>query len=102
MNLYQRTGQKDVVLKIIDRKWRWIGHIARKDPQHLTRQCLSFEMEGIRRRGRPRDTWWRVAKREFEEATGLEFEDVVQLAQNWVSWRRHVDAVRTYKAHRVR
>ena len=102
VELLRTTRQIDIAVEISDRKWRWIGHVARRDAGHLTRQSFEFAMDGGRRRGRPRETWIRVARREFHEALGLSFDDVVRLAQDRDTWRRLVVAVRTDKAHRVR
>jgi hypothetical protein len=54
--ILRRAGQIDVIEEITDRKWRWIGHIARKPPQHITRQILTWLQTGRIPRGRPRQT----------------------------------------------
>ena len=90
-NLLQRSGQRGIILKVVDRKWRWIGHIARKEPESPV-----WRMEGVRRKGRPRETWKRTASRELHEATGLQLDDVVTHAQDQKAWRRLVDSVRTF------
>ena len=36
VELLRTTGQVDIAVKVTERKWWWIGHIARKDPHHLT------------------------------------------------------------------
>ena len=53
VDLLQKMGQEDVAVKIAERKWRWIGHIARRDPGHLTKQSFEWKLEGTRRRARP-------------------------------------------------
>ena len=35
---------------------RWYGHVLRKDDGHVLRKALEFEMQGKRKRGRPRKT----------------------------------------------
>jgi hypothetical protein len=35
-------GQKHIVLEIVDKKWRWIGHMARKPEEHLTRKAFAW------------------------------------------------------------
>ena len=97
----RRAGQTDILVDIVERKWRWVGHIARRDPQHLTRQALSWQCQGTRRRGRPRQKWMGVAKKELFEATGLDFSKVEEEAQDRGHWRRKVDAVRAYMVHRA-
>ena len=51
VELLRRTEQVGIAVKMTELKWRWIGHIARKDPQHLTRQSFEWSMEGARRSG---------------------------------------------------
>ena len=41
--ILRRSGQRDIVLDIIDRKWRWIGHMARKPAENLTRQAFAWQ-----------------------------------------------------------
>ena len=45
------------------RKWRWIGHTLRKPPNTITRETITWNPPGKRRRGRPRTTWQRHGKR---------------------------------------
>ena len=35
---------------------RWYGHVLRKDDGHVLRKALDFEVQGKRKRGRPRKT----------------------------------------------
>jgi hypothetical protein len=53
VEVLRRTGQQDMVTDITDRKWRWIGHMAMKHAQHLTRQAFEWHRTGRRGRGRP-------------------------------------------------
>ena len=95
-----RTGEKEIVDEIRKRKWWWIGHFARREDGQLAKQAITFKMEGQRRVGRPRETWARIAKREFEGGTGLDFDHVTQHASSPCQWRQRVDAVRAWTAHR--
>ena len=97
----ERTEQKDIAEDIVSRKWRWIGHIMRRKDNHLTMQAIKWHITGRRNRGRPRDTWCRVMKCEFEAAHGkYSFRRVERLAQDRSQWKIPVDAVRAAKAHR--
>ena len=67
---------------------RWYGHVLRRDGDHALRRALEFQVNGARKRGRPKMTW----KRQVEEETqkvGLRKED----ASNRVRWREGVRAV---------
>ena len=78
----RRAGQTDIITDLTKKKWRWVGHVARKEPEHLTRQAFCWRAEGRRRRGRPRLTWKRVVDREMVEAMGMSFEEALDQAQD--------------------
>jgi hypothetical protein len=62
--ILRRTDQEDIVVEVADRKWRWVGHMARKGPENLTRQVFTWVLQGQRKGERPRETWLRVANKE--------------------------------------
>jgi len=33
---------------------RWFGHVERKDDNDWVKRCITWEVEGIRQRGRPK------------------------------------------------
>ena len=49
------------------RKWRWIGHTLRKPLETITRQAITWNPPGKRRRGRPRNTWQRDTEKDTKE-----------------------------------
>ena len=42
---------------------RWYGHVLRRVESHILRRALDFEVEGQRKKGRPKRTW----KKQVEE-----------------------------------
>ena len=46
---------------------RWCGHVLRRDDGHVLRKALEFEVEGKRKRGRPKKTW----KTQVEKKAGV-------------------------------
>ena len=56
------TKQLPIENEIKKRKWRWIGHTLRKPPNTITRQAITWNPPGKRRRGRPQNTWQRHGK----------------------------------------
>ena len=36
---------------------RWYGHVLRREDGHILRRVLDFEVEGQRKKGRPKRTW---------------------------------------------
>ena len=47
------------------RRWRWIGHVMRREQDNITRTALHWIPEGKRKRGRPRNTWRRTVESEL-------------------------------------
>ena len=45
-------------LMIKKSRLRWFGHVERKDDNDWVRHCITWEVEGIRQRGRQKKTWW--------------------------------------------
>ena len=35
----------------------WYGHVMRREDGHVMRRALDFEVEGQRKKGRPKRTW---------------------------------------------
>jgi hypothetical protein len=54
---------------ITKRRWKWIGHVLRKEPDDTTKIALYWTSEGKRKRGRPKVTWRRTveAERKLEQ-----------------------------------
>ena len=63
---------------------RWFGHVERKDDDWVKR-CITWEVVGIRQRGRPKKTWWDCVKNDME-SLGLPQKD----AQSRNKWRRRI------------
>ena len=58
-DLWERTNQVPTEEEIRRRRWRWIGHTLRKPSTNITRQALTWNPQGKRKRGRPKNTWRR-------------------------------------------
>ena len=71
------------------RKWKWIGHILRKAKESIARQALTWNLQGKRKKGRPRNTWRRDVERETKEM-GFSWVEVSQLFQDRVAFRNNV------------
>uniref|UniRef100_A0A183K1H3 Endonuclease-reverse transcriptase n=1 Tax=Schistosoma curassoni TaxID=6186 RepID=A0A183K1H3_9TREM len=54
--LWERTNQLPGEEEIRKRRWKWIGHALRKSSNCITRQALTWNPEGKRKRGRPQNT----------------------------------------------
>ena len=82
-DLWERAGQKPVAEQILRRKWGWIGHTLRKPEASTTRQALTWNPQGKRKRGRPRNSWRQDTEAEMKEQ-GINWTGPMRLAQNRV------------------
>nr|KAG5698101.1 hypothetical protein BaRGS_031791 [Batillaria attramentaria] len=73
--LWERAGQEPVAKQILRRKWGWIGHTLRKPASSTTRQALTWNPQGKRKRGRPRNSWRRDTEAELLARSGQGISD---------------------------
>nr|KAG5697797.1 hypothetical protein BaRGS_016059 [Batillaria attramentaria] len=71
--LLERAGQEPVAKQILRRKWGWIGHTLRKPASSTTRQALTWNPQGKRKRGRPRNSWRRDTEAELYAGDQLDW-----------------------------
>ena len=83
--LRELLGLEPVSLMIKKSRLRWFGHVERKDDNDWVKRCITWEVEGIRPRGRPKKTWWNCVKNDME-SLGLFQKDV----QSRNKWRRRI------------
>ena len=69
-------------------RWKWLGHVYRKDG--IVRDTPRWVAPGRRSRGRPRETWVRTMKREAGDEC---WEDLDELAQDREWWRLFIEAL---------
>ena len=84
--LWTKTNQLPVEIEIKRRKWHWIGHTLRKPTSSITRQALTWNPQGKRKRGRPRNTWRRDVESEARKI-GYTWQEIVTMAQRRIRWR---------------
>jgi len=53
---------------------RRFGHVEGKYDNDWVKRCITWEVEGIRQRGRPKKTWWDCVKNDME-SLGLSQKD---------------------------
>ena len=88
-DLWRQTKQTAVNEEIKKRKWGWIGHTLRKPPETITRQALTWNPQGQRKRGRPRNSWRRDLETETKKI-GHSWKELEKLAQDRGRWRAAV------------
>ena len=65
--LWEQAGHEPVAKQILKRKWGWIGHTLRKPASSTTRQALTWNPQGKRKRGLPRNSWRRDTEAELKQ-----------------------------------
>ena len=94
--LWKMTKQLSIENEIKKRKWRWIGHTLRKPPETITRQAITWNPPGKRRRGRPRNTWQRHTEKTKE--MGYTRREMERMATDRKRWRSLVDGLCSQRA----
>jgi len=77
---------------LIQKRWRWLGHVLRKPSEDMTKVALRWTSEGKRQRGRPKTTWRRTIENEIKER-GYTWGTIERKANNREEWRKLVLAL---------
>ena len=85
--LYELTNTIEISIGIFKRRWRWIGHILRKENDNNSSIALTWTPEGRRRRGRPKLTWRRMIERERNNFGWRSWGEAKVVASNRKRWK---------------
>ena len=91
-NLWERTNQEPIEIQLIRRKWSWIGHTLRKGKTAITKQALTWNPQGKRSRGRPKNTWRRSTELDVKKK-GLTWKQLERMAQDRRGWKRFINGL---------
>ena len=91
--LLKRANVERLSEEVRRRRWRFIGHILRKQPDNDCVTALTWTPEGKRKRGRPKTTWRRTVEKERSEAGWQSWREVRTAAQDRNRWKAHVEAL---------
>ena len=58
-------NQESMENTIMQRRWRWIGHVRHREQDNITCTALHWTPEGKRKRGQPKNTWHRTVEAEL-------------------------------------
>ena len=97
--LLRRCNQEDMATIITQKRWRWIGHVMRRDTDSIVRTALHWTPEGKRKKGRPKTTWRRTVESEMK-AMKQTWGPLTKLAQTRSEWRSFVAALKTTGCNR--
>ena len=77
---------------LIRRRWKWIGHVIRRDQNSITKTVLHWTPEGNRKRGRPKNTWRRTVERKLK-SMNHSWGTIEKMAKDRHKWRTFVAAL---------
>ena len=87
-DLYERARESPISETLKVRRWRWIGHVLRREKDNNCRVALTWTPEGKRKRGRPIKTTWRnTIERERKELGWTSWNVVEQVAKDREGWQ---------------
>ncbi|VDO80739.1 unnamed protein product [Schistosoma margrebowiei] len=90
--LWERTNQLPAEEEIRKRQWKWIGHTLRKSSNCITRQTLTWNPEGKRKRGRSKNTLRRILEADMKRMN-RNWKELERIVQDRVGWRMLVSGL---------
>ncbi|CAH8589616.1 unnamed protein product [Schistosoma haematobium] len=89
---WEKTNQLPDEEEIRKRRWKWIGHTLRKSSNCITRQALTWNPEGKRKRGRPKNTLRREIEADMKRMNN-NWKELGRIAQDRVEQRMLVNGL---------
>ena len=89
----RRTGISEISKEVQQRRWKYIGHILRKEQDNDCVTAMTWAPEGRRKRGRPKMTWRRTVEKEREDAGIRSWKQARTIAMDREKWREQVKAL---------
>jgi len=97
--LWRITHQKSIENQIKRRKWNCIGHTLHKETGAKEKTALDWNLQGYRRRGRPKGTWRRMIGDEIRSAR-RSWNKVKGIAGDHSAWKLFMDALCSTRSKR--
>jgi len=79
-------------------KWRkgqrisWLGHLEKREEDRMPKKIFTQELEGTRRRGRPREGWREEVERDLQVLGVRRWRELVIDRKKWSGIFRHAKA----------
>jgi hypothetical protein len=84
---------ENIVKLIKGQRISWLGHLERMEEDRMPKKIFTQELEGTRRRARPRKRWKEVVERDLQVLGVTRWRELVADRKKWE------DIVRQAKAH---
>ncbi|VDP11016.1 unnamed protein product [Schistosoma margrebowiei] len=99
--LWERTNQIPAKEEIRKKCWKWIGHTLKKAPNYVTRQALTWNPQGQRERGRPKNTLRLEMERDMRKMN-KNWMELEKKAEDRVGWRMLVGGLCSIRSNRCK
>ncbi|VDO91769.1 unnamed protein product [Schistosoma margrebowiei] len=90
--LWEETNQLSAEEEIRKRRWKWIGHTLGKSSNCIMRQALTWNPEGKRKRGMPKNTLRRIIEADMRKMN-YNWKELERIAQDRVGWKMLVSGL---------
>jgi len=92
-DLEEMSKGENIAKWIKGQRIRWLGHLVRIEEDRMPRKIFTQELEGTRRRGRPRKRWKEKVERDLQVLGERRWRELVADRNKWK------DVFLQYKAH---
>ncbi|VDP26876.1 unnamed protein product [Schistosoma margrebowiei] len=83
--MWERTNKLPDEEEIRKKRWKWIGHTLHKSSNCITRQALTWNPEGRRKRGRQKNTLRREIEADMKKMNS-NWKELERTSQDRVGW----------------
>ncbi|XP_063436440.1 uncharacterized protein LOC134717872 [Mytilus trossulus] len=91
-DLHKKSKSQDIETTLLQKRWRWLGHVLRKPKEDMTKVAFRWTLEGKKKRRRPKTTLRRTIETEMKER-GYTWRTIEKKAENREGWRQLVLAL---------
>ena len=57
----------EISKKVQESRWKWYGHVLRREDEYVGKRVMAMEVPGKRRRGRPKRRWLDSIRNDLSE-----------------------------------
>jgi hypothetical protein len=81
--LEEMSKGENMVIWIKGQRISWLGHLKRMEKDRMTKKIFTQELEGTRRRGRPRKRWKEEVERDLQVLGVRRWRELVADSKKW-------------------
>jgi len=81
--LEEMSKRENIVKWIKEQRISWLGHLERMEEDRMPKEIFTQELEGTRRRGRPRKRWKEEVERDLQVLGVRRWRELVADRKKW-------------------